>query len=501
MCKTTRLLTICALALLATILACQQSAPSQSASPEKTPDITLTTISEEARAAAQSGLAYLDQNNSAKTRAAFTAAIEKDPNFATAYFFRAYTASSAQEFYDDIMAAAAHIEGATGPEKQLVAYGMAYLNNNWDQRLEICLKLTQDYPEIVRFQTMLGTTYQEGNQIEDARAHFQKAIDQAPKWTGGYFQSLNSYLGIEPKDFKRAEAMGLKLVELAPNSSAARIALGDCFRAQKDLIKARDAYAKAVELDPTDPVAYIKKGHAETFLGNMDAARAAFHEAMQYSNNKIQPACFEAYTWLYAGDFQRGLDELLKMANTPEAVGLPATQIANAKSRCLDDAAWVAFQQGQTAKQDELLPQFSAALTAELDKLAAPELKASTQAYILEKEALAAAQAGRFDVAGAKLEKAKTILGPVKDPTKLNFYYFALGYLSLQQKQYAQAIEQFEKGDMNWVYSKYWVARACEAAGDKEKALQLYRDIVDYNFNDIGYGLIRKEVKQKLTPS
>jgi len=499
MCKIYHLLTLSLAVLLFGAPACQQNSPNQTTA--KKPDIMLTTESEEARTAVQNGLEFLDLNNGAKARQAFTAALEKDPNFAMAYLFRSYTSGSAQEFADDIMAAAAHIEGASKAEEQLVAHGMSYLNNNWDQRLEISLRLSQDFPDIARFQTMLGNTYQEGNQIDKARSSYQKAIDLAPNWPGGYFFSMNSYLFNEPKDFDKAEAMGRKLVELTPNSSAAQISLGDCYRAKKELLKARNAYAKATELDPNDPVAYTKKGHTDTFLGNMEDARNAFRESAKLSNNKIQPACFEAYTWLYAGEFQKGLDELLKMANNPQSLGLPPSQMANAKSRCLDDAAMVAFQQGQSAKLEELIPQLSAALMAEVENLPSPELKAALQAYLLEREAVAAAQGGKFDVAGQKLEKAKTLLGPLKDPTKMNGYYFAQGYLYLQQKQYAQAVAQLEKENLDDVYNKYWLAKAYEMAGEKEKALKTYQSIVDHNFNDIGYALIRAEVKKRLTPS
>ena len=39
---------------------------------------------------------------------------------------------------------------------------------------------------------------------------------------------------------------------------------------------------------------------------------------------------------------------------------------------------------------------------------------------------------------------------------------------------------------------------AYEAAGKEEKALPLFREISVYNFNEIGYALIRNEVKNLL---
>jgi hypothetical protein len=44
------------------------------------------------------------------------------------------------------------------------------------------------------------------------------------------------------------------------------------------------------------------------------------------------------------------------------------------------------------------------------------------------------------------------------------------------------------------VYTKYWLAKSNEAAGNKEKAEALYKDISTYNFNGIDYALVRNEV-------
>jgi hypothetical protein len=38
---------------------------------------------------------------------------------------------------------------------------------------------------------------------------------------------------------------------------------------------------------------------------------------------------------------------------------------------------------------------------------------------------------------------------------------------------------------------------ANEAAGNKDKAALLYKEVASYNFNDIGNALVRAEVKKK----
>lgn len=497
--KTTLALTCNALAFLIWVTACNQNTSSQ---PAKAPDLPLTTASVEARTAVQRGLEYLDLGTNEKARQAFSEAIEKDSSFSMAYLFRANTANSSQEYVADIRAAEAHLEGASEAEKLMLAYEQTFIDNNWEQRLEISQKLVQTNPDIARFQYILGNTYQEGNQPEKARECYQKAIELSPHWTGGYLANMNSYIFIDPKDLKKAQDYGQRLVELAPQSASAHIALGDCFRAQNDLQKARDAYTKAVELDPANPATHNRKGHVNTFLGNMGDALQDFSEAAKLdSTNQFDALRFKTYTSLYAGDYQKGMERLIEMAGNPTAFGLGARQLANAKARCLDEASLVAFHLGQTAKMQELFTPLSAALRQEIEEADAPDYEVVIQADLLQKEALAAAQGGKFTIAKNKLEQSKTLLEPVKNPRKMQSYHFAHGYLSMQQKKYTEAITHLQQANQDQVYHRYWLAKAYELAGKKEEAMNLFRGIADFNFNSIGYALIRKEVKQKLTES
>ncbi len=46
-------------------------------------------------------------------------------------------------------------------------------------------------------------------------------------------------------------------------------------------------------------------------------------------------------------------------------------------------------------------------------------------------------------------------------------------------------------------YIKYQFAVATEGAGDAARAKQLFREIADYNFNVVGFALVRKDALQK----
>ncbi len=89
---------------------------------------------------------------------------------------------------------------------------------------------------------------------------------------------------------------------MAPKSAGAQITLGDCYRAQNDMQKAKDAYTKAVALDTNAPQAYNKLGHANTYLGNMEEARKNYAGGGMHDVNKLGSIFNTANTWLYTGD-------------------------------------------------------------------------------------------------------------------------------------------------------------------------------------------------------
>ena len=73
-----------------------------------------------------------------------------------------------------------------------------------------------------------------------------------------------------------------------------------------------------------------------------------------------------------------------------------------------------------------------------------------------------------------------------------------MGFISYSEKDFAKATEHFAKTNLQNMYNKYWLAKAYESAGQKEEATTLYKEIANYNFNNMGYALVRSEVIKKI---
>jgi tetratricopeptide (TPR) repeat protein len=316
----------------------------------------------------------------------------------------------------------------------------------------------------------------------------------------GVYEVLSgSYLFNDPKDLKKAEENALKIVELAPTSPGAEIQLGDCYRAQNDFQKAKDAYAKAVTLDPTAPEAYYKEGHANTYLGNMEEARKNYADGGSHDITKSASILNAAFTYLYAGgDYKAATKYIMDGCAKLDTSAAAKARLNDEKSNCLIACATIAAHKGDAAMLKELVAMIQPVSDQLANDIGTPEAKTFTKADALNWQAMIAITEGKLDDAKARAEEMKTTLDPIKDNRKLEGYHFLMGMISMKQKNYKDAATHFAESDMNSIYNKYWMAMANEAAGNKDKAMSLYKEVAAYNFNDVGNALVRSEVKKKL---
>lgn len=477
---------------------CKQTEKQEQARIEPT-ELPVSSASAEAMQAFKTGMDLLDVGNGQQARVYFSKAIELDSNFATAYLFRANTSPSNDHFKSDLRSATNKLSDVNESDKILVEIYRTYLNNNKEERLKQAQQLVATYPTSARALVILGDSYYDINDYQKSREEYQKAIELDSAWVGGYFSLGTSYMNMEPRDYKKAEENFIRVVELKPELSGSHVYLGDAYRAQNNLEKARSAYEKALEKDPTDALTYLKRGHVNSYLDSFDAARSDYQKAAELNpDNRIAPINFEAFTYLYQGDYNGAKAFFENKVKNITKIGLNEKQINLAKNTFLSNCALIAFHhddQKEAARFIAMLKPVSEKIGAEVGTEEAKlEEKASMQ--VLDSYLLA--MKGDYAGATAKAEEAKTTLSPVKNATKLWGYHSAMAYISFKQGKYDDAIAHQEQSDPNAPYSKYRLALACEKAGQTEKANKIYSELVNYNFNNIGYALIRKELKDKM---
>ncbi|MDP4281709.1 MAG: tetratricopeptide repeat protein [Bacteroidota bacterium] len=485
------LLTI--VAILSGLIACNPNKKK-----EKITDIPVTTSSKDALKLFRDGLVFYDQGDYLKSRDLFDKATQKDPKIAVAYLLQLSADNTPREVIDALEKAKENVEGASYWEKMYYNLFVTYVTNNWDKRMEIVKKIDSAYPDAPRAKVDLGTVYQDGNNIDQSRSCFSKALQMDSAWAGSYSAIVYSYLFYEPKNLKKAESYAQKLVKLSPKSAGAEIVMGDCYRAEDDLLKARDAYAKAIQLDPTFPISYYKKGHANTFLGKYEEARQDY---AQGGKHDLTPAGGDIYignTYLCTGNYKKALDYLTSQAKMLDKSKLSEEKKSLARYNYYSNCFLIAFHNGDKKTVQDMIVRLEPLSVWMGKEIGKKEEVLNQKAYILYLKSLQNAMSGKLDAAKARAEEIKTTVEPIENPNKLSNYEMAMGYICMQGKKYDDAVAHFEKAQQTQIYNKYWLAMAYEKAKKEDQAIGLFKEISMYNFNDPGYALIKKEVNELL---
>jgi tetratricopeptide (TPR) repeat protein len=77
-------------------------------------------------------------------------------------------------------------------------------------------------------------------------------------------------------------------------------------------------------------------------------------------------------------------------------------------------------------------------------------------------------------------------------------YHYLTGYLKLESRDYAKAIEELKQSDLTDPFHKLLLARAYENSGDTAAAQKLYKEITEFNQLTLERALAYPEAKKKL---
>ncbi|NNM16223.1 MAG: tetratricopeptide repeat protein [Bacteroidia bacterium] len=490
------------LAALFFIAACQsptadnKSADETSSSLYSENEIPISTESEDALKQIVDGLHFLDQGNRLRARSYFDKAIELDPECVSAHLYRSYSSVSWKEWSerrDNVLAMRDKANEGEQIIMDMIENGKVGDN---DKALELAKSLVAKYPKSARATEILADEYDGLKNREEARTQWAKAIDMDPDFILAIKNLGQSYLFDSPKDFDKAEEYMNMYVEKAPESSRAYIDLGDCYRAQNDLDKALASYTKASVLDPKDPVAHSKAGHANSFLGNYDAARQNFRDSRAVSEHNTGSYEFEAYTYLYEGEHQKAMEFLMASVKDIDAMDIPDGPKTQTKIGLVRDAAMIARHQGNTKEVKSLVGMFKPLSEQMAKDLGSENATRNQKANRQYWDGVVAAMEGDFEGAAALADGIKETMNSSTGPYKLDRHHRLNGMLHYIQEDYTKALEHAVQLDPDDVYDTYWTAKCYAKTGDEDKAMDLYKEIAQYNFNWVGYALVRNEVNE-----
>jgi tetratricopeptide (TPR) repeat protein len=462
-------------------------------------EIPITTANEAARVDFLAGQELSDVARPQEANELFRAAVEKDPTFAYAYLNIAFTGQTADEFNSNVEKAMEHVAHASNGEKMLIEVGGAFTDADNDMALEISKTLTETYPASPRAWLNLGGVLSGRQENAKAREAFMKALELDPNMYAAHSAIGFDYLFQEPRDFAKAKEHFEDFVALMPEEAKGYEFLGDTYRAMGELETARASYSSALEKDPGLGVAALKKGHINSFLGNFDEARADYDIGIENAStfNKGSYAVYRAFVALHAGAPAEAIAELLAIADGAGELDVREDQKISIQMFALNQAASIALHHEMFDGLKEILVGLESVRQQNIELVGDPDFTRTQEAIRLWWKARAAAWMGEIDVAKATLEEHKALLEPVRIPTRFQGYHQILGEIALKQGDFGEAITQLEQADPGSIYVKYLLASAQEGAGNAEEAKRLFTEVANFNFNSVGFALVRQDALAK----
>jgi len=156
----------------------------------------------------------------------------------------------------------------------------------------------------------LGEQYYIRGDYKKAEGMFKKTIELDPKDIGNY-ERLGYYY-IEGGDYKKAEGMFKKIIELDPALVMGYVGLGNAYRCQNKYKKAEEWFKKAIEANPNDVTGYHELGYLYDEQGFLEEAQNNFKKAIEVAPHSIGSYSGLGYTYLRQGEYNKAVEVFKK---------------------------------------------------------------------------------------------------------------------------------------------------------------------------------------------
>jgi tetratricopeptide (TPR) repeat protein len=465
-----------------------------------TADIPYTTESETARILCEEGEYLSDVGRVAEARGKFIAAAAEDPAFVRAHYGQSNTAASLKEFQTCLDQAGVNIDTVSEGERLLVEINRTFLTNDVERGVELATDLFDAYPDSSRAAMVLASMYAAVNDNESSRAVYAGILEISPDSAGALMGIAFNYLFGEPRDFDLAEEYASRMTSAHPDEAKGYELLGDVKRAQNDLDASLAAYEMATERDPGLVQVQVKRGHISSFLGSFDDAFSAYDAAIAAATpeTKATYAPYRAFTYIHSGDIETALDELEAVADNVEAMGTPADQVKGLQVFALTSRATAALYYGLFERAAASIGRRNQLQMEIAEEVGTDDVHRLQKVDCKQWDGLLAAFMGDFDAAVEHAERIAVLVESDNNPRKLEPYHYVMGMAYLKQGDLPKAAMHLRQADFeNDMFIRYHLALAETGAGNPEQSAAFFADVANYNFNTIGFALLRSEARER----
>jgi tetratricopeptide (TPR) repeat protein len=435
-----------------------------------------------------------DKNYFEDARQDLQKAIEKDPGFASAHLYMAYAygglrfVKQQEEAYKKAKALS---DKAT--EKERLYIEAAYANaveKDPEKRFRILQELTAKYPREKRAHLSLAAYYRGRKAFPDAIGELGKALELAPDYGGA--MELFAYLYMDMGEMEKATEYLKKYTAVNPGDADPYVAMGNFYFRTGGLDQAIASYREALRIKPNFG--------ADEWIAYIQAVKGEYGEALRSIDDYIDKApgagirmrgqWWRAFYNHVTGRRNLAMNEADRAIEGWKSVNpYGATVIKMVE-------AWFCYDRGEYDKGRRLQQEYF-----DFNKSSDPAAIRINTSWLEHYLALLDVKQGRIGSAKERIKKATLLLAqePIERPSwtaqsqRLNKIIQA--EISLAEGKAGEVIASFAKGSAlavpvmsppellqhNMPLEQDVLARAYQKAGNLDKAIEVYRQLLTYD--------------------
>jgi tetratricopeptide (TPR) repeat protein len=467
-------------ALMLSLFSCGNPVPDK--------EMPITTSSDEARTFFLQGRDFWDASQASKAAELFDKAIEADPGFAQAYFYRATSGGGNDVYVANLDKAFSLMDQVSEGEQVFLKIFLNERDGNGEAMNMYADSLLNMYPEDKRIPYIIGVWNLNGD-VNENDALLKKSLEIDENFAPAYSVLADNYSYL--KDFEQAEKYAQRYLELVPDKAEPYQRMGTLYRQEGKFEAAIEMYKKMLEVDPeSQPYVYI--GNCYVFMGDFTKAREYY---MKHINNaklidfKLSGLMNNCISYIFEGDEEGALESMVKYREEAENAGLTSSVI---NSYLYPMAIAWAFDD-YSASEEYLNQALDVINVSELDQTQREGYERNANLWrgylLIGKGELD--QAEEYTDLYMDMAKERSMPGEIQG-ANLNY-----GMIALKRGEFDKALSFLkESGESYDVW--FYLGETHLAMGDTEVAKAYFEKIATSNLVSMDLALVRNKAIQRL---
>lgn len=459
--------------------------------PQPNDEIPITSNSDEAIDLFLEGREMSENLKTAEAAELFDRAIALDPEFAQAYYYRAYSGGGYKVYRKNLSKSSDLLDKVSEGEKHLILYGMANADNDGVKQESELNELLKLFPNDKRVQNLAGLYYYNNVQnYAKSLEYLNNSVNLDPNFAPSY--NTLGYLYDDMGNHIDAEKAFKKYVTLIPDEANPYDSYAEFLLRRGKYDESITQYEKAYRTDPNFVMALSGVADNYIFMGEFDRAREYYQkyydEALNI-NQKMGALFLKATSYMYEGVTEKTLLTFEERAELAKVNESPNFVIYSYFS-----SAWTLDEIGKSKKAENYYNKaqdyIKSAKLKETDRVSYQLILDSylCHHYILKGE-IEKAQSAIAICSDAIVKRGNT-----NEKQLLNLI---MGMLEVEKENYQKALEYYASADRKSPYIWYREAIAFEKSKNIDDAKKLYDKVANCNENGFGLALVRNRAKEK----